>query len=419
MKAVGLITEYNPMHNGHLYHISEAKKISGADLTIAVMSGNYVQRGEPSIIDKYSKTKIAIESGIDLVIELPAVYSLLSAEGFAKGAVGICNHLYVDSIVFGSESGDINQLDCIASLLVNESEEFKEIIRKYSSQGESYASSRQQAVKSILGEQYSSLLSDSNNILGIEYLKAVKMLNSSIKTYTIKRKGSEYNDKNINSCSYSSAASIRNIITNSQYTPGDIVNTIKDYIPDSLKNYINENFKPVTVSDYSDILSYRLTMLLKESGYNKDSFFEILSRYPDVNRDISNAVFNQSYSVLSGKNVWDYETFAMNLRSKNIALSRVKRILMRLILGFDNDALQFYKDVPYIRILGFNNKGRQYLYELKKKTDIPLITKTADYKELLSYEFNCCNIYNNIIYSKYKAIFSNDFNSGPVIMDKP
>ncbi|MDO5382578.1 MAG: nucleotidyltransferase [Eubacteriales bacterium] len=418
MKAVGLITEYNPMHNGHLYHISEAKKISGADLTIAVMSGNYVQRGEPSIIDKYSKTKIAMESGIDLVIELPAVYSLLSAEGFAKGAVGICNHLYVDSIVFGSESGDINQLDCIASLLVNESEEFKEIVRKYSSQGESYASSRQLAVKSILGEQYSSLLSDSNNILGIEYLKAVKTLKYDIKTYTIKREGSEYNDENINKCNYSSATSIRNIILNPQYTHENIVNTIKNNVPNSLLNYINESFKPVALSDYSDILSYRLTMLLKESEYNKDSFFEILSKYPDVNRDISNAVFNQSYSVISGKNVWDYEAFAANIRSKNIALSRVKRILMRLILGLDNNALEFYKDVPYIRILGFNNKGRQYLSELKKKTDIPLIIKTADYKKLLNYEFNCCNIYNNIVYSKYKTILSNEYNSGPVIIDK-
>ena len=189
-KVLGIVAEYNPFHNGHLYHIEKSKKLSNADLTICIMSGNFTQRGEPAIIDKWSRTKMALEAGIDLVIELPLIYSISSAENFAYGSINILNKLgIVDAISFGSEAGDINILNSIADILHNQPKEYVSLLNHELSKGVSYPKAQEKAVLMYLGDirRYANVLSSPNNILGIEYLKAIKRIKSNKKRYWHKK----------------------------------------------------------------------------------------------------------------------------------------------------------------------------------------------------------------------------------------
>ena len=197
MKITGIITEYNPFHNGHLYHLNTAKKVTNCHGIVCIMSGNFVQRGEPAIIDKWKRTEMALLNGVDLVIELPTFYAVSSAEFFAKGAVDILNNIgVVDNIFFGSECGDINLLYKIAEVLTKEPKEFKLKIKENLKSGVTYAKAREKTLIDILdNEDLNEILSNSNNILGIEYIKAIIKSNSSITPLTMKREGSKYNDK--------------------------------------------------------------------------------------------------------------------------------------------------------------------------------------------------------------------------------
>ena len=212
--VLGIISEYNPFHNGHLYHLIESKRITHSDYSIAIMSGNFTQRGEVSIIDKWSKAQMAIENGIDLVIELPTLYAISSAENFASGAIKILDSLgIVDYISFGSESNDISILQDIASVLCSEPNEYKTLLSHELSKGESFPKAREKALMMYLNNvrRFANVLSSPNNILGIEYLKALKNQNSHIEPITIKRKDSNYNDNTISASSkFSSATAIRN-----------------------------------------------------------------------------------------------------------------------------------------------------------------------------------------------------------------
>ncbi|WP_455718849.1 tRNA(Met) cytidine acetate ligase, partial [Anaerosporobacter sp.] len=215
MQVVGLITEYNPFHNGHAYHIQKAKEITNADYVIVIMSGNYVQRGTPAIIDKYSRTLMALNNGADIVIELPVIYATASAETFAAGAIRILHDLgIVNSICFGSECGDLTLLSSIAKALCIESEEFRDTLLKYLRQGLSYPMARKHALLNTIelsnytNQQIEQVIESSNNILGVEYLKALYRLSSNIVPYTILREGSGYNDLTLDT-TFSSASALR------------------------------------------------------------------------------------------------------------------------------------------------------------------------------------------------------------------
>ena len=208
MKAVGLITEYNPFHNGHLYHLNKAMELTGADVSIAVMSGDFVQRGEPAILDKYARASMALNSGVNLVVELTVNYAVSSAESFADGAVKVLHYIKADSIAFGSESGDIDGLLKVAHILCDNEEMLYKEISKYTSSGMSYAAARQKVVGLLTDADTAAVLSSSNNILAVEYLKAIIKHNYDIKPYTVQRQGDGYNDKDI--CSeYASATALR------------------------------------------------------------------------------------------------------------------------------------------------------------------------------------------------------------------
>ena len=256
MKTVGLITEYNPFHNGHLYHIEKAKELTGADRIIVVLSGNYVQRGVPAMMPKELRTEAALRCGASLVIELPVCYSTGTAEQFAYGAVSILNKLGgVDFLCFGSESGNLKQMNELAQILVEEPVEFQTRLQEFVRKGYSFPLSRQKAVCDLYPDShFSELLEQPNNILGIEYLKALLRLNSKIKPFTIKRFASDYHENRLND-KYSSASAIRHVVKSEVLD--DIYNQVPETVFDLYKNTIQKRY-PVWVNDFSLLLKYRL-----------------------------------------------------------------------------------------------------------------------------------------------------------------
>ena len=236
-KVLGIIAEYNPFHNGHLYHLDASKKVTGCDYTVAIISGNFTQRGSTSVVDKWSKTKMALQNGVDLIIELPVLYSISSSENFADGAIKILNSLgIIDYLSFGSETPDITVLDSIADILCNEPKDYKKLLAAELDKGLSFPKARENALLDYIKntntfendkpnfEEYKKALSSPNNILGIEYLKALKKYNSSIKPVCISRFATDYNSFDFSE-NIASATAIRELIKNKDF------NSIKTVVP--------------------------------------------------------------------------------------------------------------------------------------------------------------------------------------------
>lgn len=360
MNITGIIAEYNPLHNGHIYHLVETKKICSSDGIVCIMSGNFVQRGEPALIDKWNRAKSAILSGIDLVIELPCIYSLSSAEFFAFGAVSLLNSLgIVNSLCFGSESGNIENIECIANILNREPEEYKNYLKYNLSRGLSFPKSRMEAVKKFMIKNSHSFLDESemkysNNVLGIEYCKSLKKLNSAIKPYTVKRKGNLYTDTNLSY--YPSATSIRNSLKESQNA-----DLLKGLIPESSFNIIKSNIGSIAFKD-------SMFSFLKYKAYTSKNS---LKNLPDVSEGLENKI----YDALVNSNSIDEAL--LSIKSKRYAYTRITRILTQYFIGFDcyNTAYLRSLPCPYARILGFNERGKEILRLMKSKSNIPLVSK--------------------------------------------
>ena len=239
--VLGIICEYNPFHNGHLYHLNASKKMTNSDYSIAILSGNFTQRGEPSIVDKWAKTKMAIESGIDLVIELPTLYSISSAEYFAFGSIRLLEMLgIVDFVSFGSECEDISVLNDIANVLCEEPKEYKTLLSHELAKGVSFPKARETALMMYLNNvrRFANVLSSPNNILGIEYLKALKRLNSHMKPITIKRTSAGHNENKIRANSkIASGTAIRNLCQSSD------ISLLQNVMPQSSFRILNENIR--------------------------------------------------------------------------------------------------------------------------------------------------------------------------------
>jgi len=399
MNITGIITEYNPFHNGHLYHLSSAKSVTNCDGVVCIMSGNFVQRGGPSIIDKWQRASMAIENGVDLVIELPTFYALSSAEHFAKGSLYILNSLgIINNIFFGSECGNVEDLVKIANILVNEPLEFKDELKRNLDNGITFAKSREIAlIKVLKDENLSEILRNSNNILGIEYIKAILSLNSKITPLTFKREGSNYNDKDLSS-TFASATSIRKALKDS----------------DSFENLVN--FMPEE--------SYRILKKLKENNYPfifENEMFQFI-KYKVVSDCVS---FNKLLEISEGldnkiiKEVYNsnsYEDFVLNIKSKRYTYTKISRLLTQIFIGLDGyDCKElFNKDLLYARVLGFNDKGKKILKEMKKTSTIPLITKVPRDIDnpLLALDIaatKCYSLLNNKVHP------FDDYLKGPII----
>ena len=377
-KVLGIIAEYNPFHNGHLYHLETSKKLTDADYTVAIISGNFTQRGSTSIVDKWSKTKMALENGIDLVIELPVLYSISSAENFADGAIKILNSLgIVDYLSFGAETSDISILNNIANILCSEHEEYKNLLSIELEKGLSFPKARENALLDYIKntddnvpenriidfEKYSKVLSSPNNILGIEYLKALKKYKSSIKPVCISRFKSEYNSSSFSE-NIASATAIRELIKNKNF------DTIKNVIP--LESYsilvdcINSGCVAPDLNCFEKEIIFTLRKMSIEEIFN----------LPDVSEGLE---FSIKKAVNSCNNI---NNFLDIVKSKRYTVTRLQRILLYALLGISKEDIQLSKKVekPYVRVLGFNDNGKKLVSEIATKNpELKLITSVKKF----------------------------------------
>lgn len=371
MKTVGIIAEYNPFHNGHAYQIQKAKEITGADYCIVVMSGDFVQRGAPAMMDKYLRARIALLSGADLVLELPAYYALSSAEYFAGGAVCLLDKLgVVDNLCFGSECGDIELLMTFARLLLNEDETFKQTLQRNLRLGHSYPQARNTAIEASSPQltAHINILTSPNNILGIEYCKALIKRDSRINACTIRRAGSPYHDSSLHT-GFCSARALREALKCSN-TPESILNQV----PSDIRPLMTEQYLktyPVFESDLSLLMHYRL--LSEPSGE--------FTSYPDIDKELSDRIINLLPQYR------DFPSFCDLLKSKNRTYARISRSLLHILLQIHQDDLNRYLSVGqvfYARMLGFRESAGPLLNAIKQSSDIPLLSKLANAGNLLT-----------------------------------
>lgn len=409
MNITGIIAEYNPFHNGHRYHIEKTRSATKCDGIIAVLSGNFVQRGTPSIIDKWTKTNLALLNGVDLVIELPVLYSLSSAEFFSFGAVSLLENLgVVKKLCFGSECDNIQLLKSIGKILCQEPDEFKHALKKNLFSGISYPQARSRALIEFLHNRndpdfkdydLKKILSSPNNILAVEYCKSLSKLGSSIVPLCIKRVGSSYDNLEIQN-NFSSASSIRNFIKKK----GNF-DDLKNNLPSSTFSIL----KKLQNSGYNFTFEDSLVPYLKYKNffYNKK-----LKELPDVSEGIENRIFNAI------KNNFSYQSIIEASKTKRYTYSRISRILCQFFLGFENlDTGILRKNTcPYARILGFNGTGKKILREVKKKSHLPIYIKIPQKtSKILRLDILATNAYSLL---NKNAPFNSDYIKSPIIYNR-
>ena len=366
-KVVGIIAEYNPFHNGHLYHLLQAKDLAQADYVVAVISGNFTQRGDTSIVDKWTKAYMAICGGCDLVLELPTVYSVSSAENFASGAVKILDSLkIIDSIAFGAEASDLATLNNIANVLFQEPRGYTNILTHELQKGISFPSARENAILMYLNDikRYTNILNSPNNILAIEYLKALKTQKSNMNPIMVKRSKVYYNDDRIVD-DFASATAIRKLIKRREYED------LRKVVPRSTYKILSRQIR-----DGNIVLG--LENFEKEIIYTlrKMSIREI-ANLPDVSEGLENLIKN------SADNCNDMSKLIANIKSKRYTQTRIQRILLYALLGIDKKMMEDSKKVtPYVRVLGFTNKGKELISEINKRNPkINMITSVKKFIE--------------------------------------
>lgn len=402
-KVAAIIAEYNPFHNGHAYHIAETKRITGADYIIILMSGNFVQRGEPAIIDRYLRAMSALSSGADAVFELPVTVSTGSAETFADGSVALANKLgIVDFLSFGAENENIEELINCSKFLI-EKEHNNDIV-KLMSKGLTYPEARETYLRYTGHEKEADLLKTSNNILAIAYLNKLLRLNSAITPVAIKR-AEVFHDAQIvpeNNSLFASAKAIReDLRSNSGKISGR-------YIPDSTKDILNPKGNYINNNDFSDILFYRLGSIIYMN--DKKTAIQTLMSYSDVTEDMAGRIYN-----LFGK-VTNYDDFAAALWSKNYTYARIDRVLYHIIGNITKELIEINKSFdfcPYIRPLGIRSEASIILNEVgkavKNSDDVELISRIGDANKLKNKAaietFNTTRfmtaLYNQISYKNY------------------
>ena len=427
MKIVGLITEYNPFHAGHLYHMQQARELTGADYCVVLMSGSFVQRGEPAIFDKYLRTKTALLAGADLVLEIPAAFSTASAHEFAAYGVALLSAIGVDAVVFGSECGQIEILKQAAYALNHESAEFQERLRKGLKAGLTYPQARAKA----LGETqaggtrvenvedfhantdvsnshiWSSILNSPNNILGIEYLRAAEDLHSPMEFYTISREGSGYHEDTLADANFPSASAIRGIIRNSLSKDKDLLDILASHLP-AVTHPAYTGAVPVFVDDFSELLNAAVLQL--------QATFSIA----DLSPELAARLAKPPYFPLS------FEERIQALKTRQLTYTRVSRALLHLVLGMREEDISRWKDegyALYARILGFRRQSSPLLSCLHKKSSIPLITKMADAAQslapsalaLLEQEVYASHLYQTVRI-KRGGVFQNEYTEGLVFV---
>lgn len=386
--VLGIIAEYNPFHNGHFYQIEEAKKQTGAKYVVAVMSGNFTQRGNTSLIDKWAKAQMALENGVDIVLELPTIYSVSSAENFAEGAIKILDSLkIIDTLCFGTETADFAALNNIANVLHNEPKEYVAILNHELGKGISYPKARENALMMYLNDikRYASILSGSNNILAIEYLKALKRLKSDMTPFSIQRKKVYYNDERIID-EFASSTAIRKLIATEQYEEVRKVVPMSSYM--LLKEKIEKGNFVIDIIKFEKEILYNLRKMTVKQ----------IAELPDVTEGLEYAIKNAANSCNSLLELVNI------IKSKRYTQTRIQRILVYALLGITKkDMANARKVIPYARVLGFNKNGREMLSDICSiNPRINMITSVKKYedqninkvlREMLEKDIFATNVY--------------------------
>lgn len=357
MKIAAIISEYNPFHKGHAYQIQKTREEAEATHIIALMSGNFVQRGLPAIIDKYRRAEMALMGGADLVLELPVIYALSSAEFFAEGSVRILNHLHcVDLLSFGSEEGHLKELARIAEILAFEPAEYQEALKISLAKGISYPKARNEALMELLPDVSTDFIQSPNNILGIEYLKALYRTNSTIEPFTVQRIGKGYHDEDLDEDTFASATALRKSIHENS--------SIEGHVPESLFSYhrlLTEQAYPfVTLDSYLDLLKYRMIT----SGH-------LLSKIPEASEGLDQRIIS-----IFQKNSFDsMDQYIDLIKTKRYTRTRISRILLQFLLGMDEFPLPLMRSEtpPSVKILASTNRGKEILAHARKNKEIELL----------------------------------------------
>ena len=358
MASVGIIAEYNPFHNGHLYHLKKIKEMYKDDTVILVLSGNFTERGDVSIIDKWKKTEIALKAGIDLVIELPFPFATQSADYFSYGAITILEKLKVDRLVFGSESDNLEDIKLIAKEQIN-NPEFEKLVKVYSKLGENYPTALSKALKDLTNKS----IKDPNDLLAISYIKTIIENNYNIEPISIKRTNS-YHDKSIDN-KISSASAIRDALKNKK----DIKKTVPNFVIPYLKDL---HF----IDDYFKYIKYKII--------TEDD----LSIYHGVDEGLDKLLKKE---IINSNN---YDEFLNNVKTKRYTYNKLTRTILHILCNFTKEKAKKFRNIDYIRILGFNDKGRKYLNSVKKDLDVELISKiNRDKPDMLEYELETTKVY--------------------------
>lgn len=416
-KTAAIIAEYNPFHNGHAYQIEETKKRTGADRVLVIMSGDFVQRGTPAIFDKYVRTRMALLGGADVVLELPVFYAGASAEYFARGAVRILDALnVVDFLSFGSEDGDISLLSKAARFLSQESGAFQVQLKKGLKKGLPFPVARKEALGTALtsdpflspvADRLQVLLDTPNNILAIEYCKALFSMKSRISPLTIKRQGSAYHDTGLTH-SLSSASALRKVLL-SPKTWDTRIQEIGLHQPAPVFSYMQDiltHYPPITEEDFSLVLKYSLMR------QNRDT----LCTLSDVSPELSNRIYKNLDRFCS------FSQFAALLKTRDITLTRVNRCLLHSLLSITQE--EPAAQPSYVRLLGFRKNAAPLLRQIQDSSRIPLITKAADHPRLLSpqactffeKDLFASDLYETVLKNKLQEDFVSDLRKSPVIL---
>ncbi len=394
MKVLGIIAEYNPMHTGHIYHISKAKEITGCDTVIVIMSGSFTQQGNIAIINKFERAKQAIQNGVDLVIEIPSAFASSDAGNFAYKSVSILNDLNVDAICFGAETDNIERLKLISETLIYKDKEIWNEIKNELKKGISFAKARNNSLNKFLNEDDINIILSPNNILALEYLKTLKVLNSNIIPFAIHRE-SNFNSHILENC-YTSSTSIRKALENKCN-----LNDIQKYIPENVSKYLKNN-KIIFNNDFFEILKYKIISM------NENDLKEINGVSEGIENKLKKEICN-SYS---------YDEFLFEIKSKRYELSRIKRILVNILLNISKDDFKLLKEnnSNYAHILAFNHDKKDLLSHISNTSNIPVISslnnKTLSYlnkyqKLSLDIDIYASNIYSMLINQKINKDYTN------------
>lgn len=352
----GIVAEFNPFHNGHKYLVDSLKQNENSVVT-AVMSGNFVQRGEPAILDVNSRTEMALECGVDLVLSLPLPYCISTAEKFALSGVTVLDSVNcIDSIAFGSESNKKDLLFKCANNL--KSDEFNSLVSEFIESGVSYPVAREQAVRELYGDLQAELLKNSNDILGVEYVKGLMSINSQLDFTTIKRTGAEH-DSESGTENIRSASLIRTFI--------DDLNSVKNFVPEESFAIIEKATETGKIIDYK---KYEMSLMFKLRTLTPEDF----KKLPDVSEGLEYRIYD------AVRNSNSYYELLEKIKTKRYTLSRIRRILLFSYLDITKELLE--TPVPYVRVLGFNEKGASLLKQCKEKSTLPIVTRPADLKNL-------------------------------------